>query len=111
QHDRRTGKVQAFHQQAGKVEHGKTLATTRGPKISASLSVSMGQLMLFNILKKLGGRIVLGVAAEDLLLFLRTVRQVDKIMDNVTEPMLVQHSPDQRVHGVYAMHLGGKTSL
>src|SRR5690606_22653523 len=79
--------------------------------ISASLSVSMGQLMLFNILKKLGGRIVLGVAAEDLLLFLRTVRQVDKIMDNVTEPMLVQHSPDQRVHGVYAMHLGGKTSL
>src|SRR5690554_1647060 len=67
--------------------------------------------MLLDIFKQLGRRIVLGIAAEDLFLLLGAIGQVNKIMDNVTESVHVQHSLDQGVHGVYAMHLGGESSL
>ena len=100
QYDGGAFKVFAFHQQTGQVKHREALSAACGPEVSSPLAISPGLLSQFDGIIQPLGSIVLRIAANDLLVDLRAVGQVNKVADNISQPILTKHSLHQSKHTV-----------
>ena len=105
QHNGRAGETNAFHQEPGQKEHGKTLAAAGGTEIGAALAVPFRAPVFPDVLVQLGGRVILRITAENFFILFRGVGEKDKIADDVPQSVAIKHPPDHGIKGINALLL------
>ena len=90
QHNGRALERRALHQQAGKEQHGEALAAAGGTKVGTALAVALRLAVAQDILVELGGRVELRVAADDLFLLARHIREEHEVTQHLAQPVPVE---------------------
>ena len=96
QYNRRIPKSLAAHQQAGEKKHGVALTTARRAEVGAALTIAQRAAVVEDVRVEHRRRIILRIAADDLLLLFTTIREVDEIPNHIPQPPFVEKPFDQR---------------
>ena len=91
QHNSRIAKVHTLHQQTSQKQHRKALATTRSTKICTPFTITYRSFCFLYILIQSSCSIILRIPTYNFLILLRSIGYISKVLNNITQPCLVQH--------------------
>ena len=89
----------ALHEQTREEEHGERLAATRGAEIGAAFAIAtrVEFAVVMDVLIERTGSEILWIAADELPLVLRGVREIDEVVDDIDEAVLAEQAGNHRL--------------
>ena len=81
-----------LHKHSCEEEHSIAFSAACRAEVCAALAVPLRSEMCLDILKQLDRSKILRITANNLDVFIRAIREIDKILDNRQEPVLAEQS-------------------
>ena len=75
-----------LHEHSREEEHGVALPAASRAEVCTAFAVSLRSEMRLNVLKQFDRSKILRIAADDLEVFVRAIREIDKILDDCQKP-------------------------
>ena len=92
-----------LHKHSCEEEHSIAFPAACRAEVCAALAVSLRSEMCLDILKQLDRSKILRIPANDFEVFIRAIREVDKILDNCQESFLAKQSAHHSYKGIDAV--------
>ena len=92
-----------LHKHSCEEEHSIAFSAACRAEICTSLAVSLRSEVCFDILKQLDRSKILRIAADDFEVFVRAIREIDKILDDCQKPFFAEQSAHHSYKGIDAV--------
>ena len=92
-----------LHKHSCEEEHSIAFSAACRAKVCAALAVSLRSEVCLDILKQLDRSKILRIAADDFEVFVRAIREIDKILDDCQKPFFAEQSAHHSYKGIDAV--------
>ena len=92
-----------LHKHSCEEEHSIAFSAACRAEVCAALAVPLRSEMCLDILKQLDRSKILRIAADDFEVFVRAVREIDKILDDCQKPFFAEQSAHHSYKGIDAV--------